>query len=674
MSERTVDRATLPDASMLQHMVTAGPLVLASYRVVRDAGGHGRLVGEYLSPNAEPYLGCSVAEALREPERYRGRVPAEERALFDAVAHPDHHRPIHVLIECRMLHDDGTYHWLRTRFDEDPADPDRIYACAHDVTDLHTARANERMSDATLQSFVDNSDACVSAMDRDLRFMLVNDAVCAVSGVPAEQWYGRTLDEVLSDRPRPEMSLGRVLRTGVPVTEDERWEVPGQGTKHYLSVKFPLRDRDGQILGVGTIATDVTDRQRQADLLRDAKLAAEQALQAALEANRSKDAFVSRMSHELRTPLNSILGFGQLLAVDDLTAPQREEVGQILRAGSHLLRLINEVLDVTRLAEGRQDVAADPVSLPDVIREACAMVSPLADQRGVAILGTHGLEPCWVRGDRQRCLQILINLLGNAIKYNREGGLVRLRSSCRNGAVAIEVDDTGAGIATENLDVIFEPFNRLGAEHSGVEGTGIGLALSRALAQQMGGDIVVRSAPGEGSTFTLVLPEDSAPVGEPPAPDGPAAGRTTNAHGEDPGSRAVPGGAPEAEAEEATFEILCIEDNAANLRLMERIFALRPGVVLREATTGRAGLELAARHEPQLVMVDLHLPDLDGAEVVRRLRAETEVPCVAVVSADASANRVQQLLAGGADLYFTKPIDVEGVLATVDRLRASPPA
>jgi PAS domain S-box-containing protein len=671
MSERTVDTAMLPDAAMLHHLVTAGPLLLASYRVERAPGGEGRLVGEYLSANAEPYLGCTVAEALRDPGRAQQRVPPEERALFDTVAHPDRHRPIHVLIECRMLHDDGTYHWLRTRFDEDPVDPDRIYGCAHDVTDLHTARANERMSDATLKSFVDNSDACVSAVDRNLRFTLVNDAVCAIAGVPAEEWYGRTVDEVLSDRPRPELAISQVLRTGVPVTEDERWEIPGQGTKHYLAVKFPLRDPDGQILGVGMISADVTDRQRQADLLREAKMAAEQALQAALEANRSKDAFVSRMSHELRTPLNSILGFGQLLAVDELTTEQREEVGQILRAGAHLLRLINEVLDVTRLAEGRQDVAADAVALPDVVREACAMVSPLADQRGVAILGTHGLGPCWVRGDRQRCLQILINLLGNAIKYNREGGLVRLRSSCRNGTVAIEVDDTGTGIAAEHLDLIFEPFNRLGAEHSGVEGTGIGLALSRTLAQQMGGDILVKSVPGEGSTFTL-LPEDAPPA---PAPAGPGSGAGgSKATGAAPaGEHSGTGPAPDAASgvEETAFEILCIEDNAANLRLMERIFALRPGVVLREATTGGAGLELAARHEPQLVMVDLHLPDLDGAEVVRRLRAETSVPCVAVVSADASSSRVEQLLAGGADLYFTKPIDVEGVLATVDRLRAA---
>jgi len=376
-------------------------------------------------------------------------------------------------------------------------------------------------------------------------------------------------------------------------------------------------------------------------------------------ANRSKSEFLSRMSHELRTPLNAVLGFAQLLELDELDDSQKESVDQILRGGRHLLDLINEVLDITRIESGRLDLSPEPVLAADVVTEVIDLTRPLAARAGVLLVAPErGAE--WdlhVLADRQRLKQILLNLVANAIKYNRRGGSVSLScGSVDPGRMQLRVTDTGPGIAAEDLDRVFMPFERLGAERTDVEGTGIGLALSRRLAETMGGTIEAVSTVGSGSSFWVELPIVESPIErlerltaggdvEPVvAPSGP--GRT----------------------------VLYVEDNVSNLRLVERILGEVDGFELISSMEGRLGFELAREHQPALVLLDLHLPDMRGEEVLHELAndpATASIPVV-VVSADATSGQVRRLLDAGAAAYLTKPLDVRELLRLLDDLVGSP--
>ena len=381
----------------------------------------------------------------------------------------------------------------------------------------------------------------------------------------------------------------------------------------------------------------LSEKERLEEGQRAARVAAE-------DANRSKSEFLSRMSHELRTPLNAVLGFAQLLEIEDLTQEQHDSVRQVLSGGRHLLDLINEVLDITRIETGTFQLSPEPVLAQDVIDDVVELAAPLAAHSNINLVrgARHGGD-AHVLADRQRLKQILLNLVGNAIKYNRVGGTVAL--SCErvgDSRLRLKVHDTGPGIREEDLERLFTPFERLGAEQSAVEGTGIGLALSRRLAEAMGGVLSLETAVGEGSTFWVELPVVEGPVERFERLGGT---RTTTGDGNDTEARA---------------SVLYIEDNVANVRLVERIVADRHDLQLITAMQGRLGLELAVEHKPALVLLDLHLPDIGGDEVLRRLRddpATSAIPVV-VVSADATPGQIQRLLAEGARSYLTKPLDV----------------
>jgi len=374
---------------------------------------------------------------------------------------------------------------------------------------------------------------------------------------------------------------------------------------------------------------------------------------AAEAANRSKSEFLSRMSHELRTPLNAVLGFSQLLELDELTTDQEQAVDQITKGGRHLLDLINEILDISQIETGTLTLSPEAVRVGDVIAETVDLIRPLGTERGVHLLGgdAHACD-VFIFADRQRLKQILLNLLGNGIKYNREGGTVSI--SCARpvpGRMRIQVTDTGPGIPNELFGLLFTPFERLGAEQTTVEGTGIGLALSRRLAEVMGGTLEVESTVGRGSTFWVEFPVVEGPVQRIERLD-------------ELGGTAVVG----ARAEERP-SVLHIEDNLSNIQLIERVLAQRPGVNLIPAMQGRLGLELARQHRPALILLDLNLADVSGEEVLHLLRddpATAQIP-VAIVSADAMPRQVQRLLAGGATAYLTKPFDVRELLDLVDK-------
>lgn len=375
-----------------------------------------------------------------------------------------------------------------------------------------------------------------------------------------------------------------------------------------------------------------------------AKLSAERA-------NQAKSEFLSRMSHELRTPLNAVLGFAQLLEMEALNSEQQEHVQHILKGGRHLLTLINEVLDISRIEAGRMTLSLEPVSVSSVLGEAVDLIRPQAAGRNIQlVMQSPWKETIYVLADRQRMKQVLLNLLSNAVKYNREGGTLTVSceaapdSRCR-----LTVADTGGGIPPALMSRLFTPFDRLGADAT-TEGTGLGLVLSRSLTMGMGGTLSVDSMEGRGTSASVELP-----LSEPPA------ARVTAMVPDTVQGAPVPGG---------TFTILYVEDNLPNYQLVERLVAKRRGVKLIGAMQGKLGVELAVAHRPDVILLDLNLPDIQGDEVLLRLREHPETATIPVVmlSADAMQGQVDKLLAAGAQKYLTKPIEVAQFYALLDDL------
>jgi len=424
-----------------------------------------------------------------------------------------------------------------------------------------------------------------------------------------------------------------------------------QRTVHLLAHKEP--DRPGSYLGT---VQDVT-RQRRGERERFELL---EASARAESANRAKSEFLARMSHELRTPLNSIIGFSQVLQLEQLAPRHHKDIDHILKAGNFLLALVNEVLDLARIESGQMTISLEPVALADTIHDALTLVAPLARDRDVSLnLDTDGLaHDGHVHADRNRLKQVLLNVLSNAIKYNRPGGQVDISFQITdNGRVRTMVADTGTGIAPEHLAKLFEPFERLGAERTDVEGTGLGLALSKALIEAMGGTIEVESKLGSGTTFGVELAAAQRPRAE---------------RQPSPGERQL----PERDADAKRKLILYIEDNLSNLTLVERILERQPSVELISALQGTLGLELARQHRPDLVILDLHLPDIPGTDVLTRLKAEpaTRETPVIVITADASARHADRVRTLGATDYMTKPIDVPKFIAIIaNNLADQPP-
>ncbi|MGQ0569922.1 MAG: ATP-binding protein [Armatimonadota bacterium] len=399
---------------------------------------------------------------------------------------------------------------------------------------------------------------------------------------------------------------------------------------------------------------EISERERTEQEIQHLKAAEETLEHGRLEAekaNQAKSEFLSRMSHELRTPLNAVLGFAQLLEMDPLTPEQHESLGYILKAGHHLLDLINEVLDIARIEAGRLTIAPEAVPLGEVTREALALIAPLAAERSVRVRSeTFDDDGPYVLADRQRLKQVLLNLLTNAVKYNRAGGRVILSDETQENRLRIMVTDTGPGIPSDKTERLFIPFERLGTLQGGVEGTGLGLALSKRLMEAMGGAIGVESQVGRGSTFWIELPLAEGP------------GESVDRITEEVLVRPV--GVPS----ERTCTVLYIEDNLSNLELIERILARRPAVKLLSAMQGRLGLSLAREHRPDLILLDIHLPDIPGDEILHRLQADpkTRLIPVVVMSSDPTPAQIEQLLAAGAHACLPKPVDVKELIRIVD--------
>ncbi len=525
---------------------------------------------------------------------------------------------------------------------------------ALDMASRQRNRAEEalRESEERLRLVIDGvRDFGIFALDTEGRVVSWNAGAERISGYAADEVIGRHFSMFYPEETsgtKPMVELAQATRAGR--VEDEDWRVRKDGSRYWANVVITAqRDETGRLRGFSKVTRDITRR----------RLIEEQLLRAREESERASNAkseFLSRMSHELRTPLNAIIGYAQLIQLEQRGESVVRGTDQILDAGRHLLGLINEVLDIARIESGNVAMSLDAVDLRPLLDEVASLSGPLAAPMGVVLDTRTGVpDGCRVRADAQRLKQVLLNLIGNAIKYNRDHGRVDVvvAATCA-GRLRISISDTGVGIPRELQDRLFTPFERLGAERGNVEGTGLGLAVSRRLIEAMGGEIGVDSACRSGCTFWIDLPDAGDERSSP-------RGRTREIV------------AREAEPMPATV-VLYIEDNASNLDLVAAILHHRPSVKLHGVANGEAGLAMARSLLPDLILLDLHLPGINGMEVLRALRedpATSGIPVV-VVTADATVHQRQRMLGAGAVAYLTKPIDVHEFLSLIDGLHGGP--
>ncbi len=513
----------------------------------------------------------------------------------------------------------------------------------HQVAERTQAEQALRDSEARLRSIVDHVPLGVMFLAPDGSVLDCNPRLCDMLGRSAESLKGSSvaqmvradeLDLVLQQR--RELLAGAEVVTMGPL----KLNTPDGQLRRVRVNASALRDAQGHVVRLVGVVEDITEHLRLE--------ASEKALHRAEAANRAKSEFLSRMSHELRTPLNAINGFAQLLEMDRqpaLAAHQLVWTQQILRAGWHLLEMINETLDLARIEAGTVKLNLVPLDLAAVVASSRTMVAAQAEHRSISFSEYLTPDAPAVLGDATRLKQVLTNLLSNAVKYNRPHGQVVVTSRLADDwHVEIEVTDTGLGMSGAQLAALFQPYNRLGRETSGIEGTGIGLVISRRLAELMGGSLSVQSQVGLGSAFTLRLPAATAEATPPPR-----FSDTSSA----PYHRRL---------------VHYVEDNQTNIEVMRGVLAQRPQIDLHCTLLGLDGLAAMRHEQPDLILLDMHLPDISGLELLRHIKQDDTLAAVPVivVSADATPAHMQAALTLGAAHYVTKPLDLPLFLQLVD--------
>jgi len=493
------------------------------------------------------------------------------------------------------------------------------------------------------------TDYAIVMLDPDGLVVSWNSGAQRIQGYSAEEIVGQHFSRFYPredvERGTPQRDLGVVRSNGR--LEDEGWRARKDGSTFWANVVMTaIRDQDGNLRGFAKLTQDLTQRRKVEAELTNAKSAAE-------KANLAKSDFLSSMSHELRSPLNAILGFAQLMetASPVPTDDQKESIVQILQAGWHLLKLINEILDLAVIESGKVSLSKESVPLADVMSECRAMMEPQAQKRDISVTFPRFDAPRYVHADRTRLKQIVINLISNAIKYNKEHGSVVVDcTTTLPGRTRISVKDTGAGLSPEKVAQLFQPFNRLGQEAGEMAGTGIGLVVTKRLVELMDGVIGVESTVGVGSVFWCELASAEAPALEL---------QVSEAHATIP---------PQVPAGAWTHTLLYIEDNPANMKLVEQIVARIPDLHLLTAVNGTLGIELARAAHPDVILMDINLPGISGIEALKRLSEDpstTHIPIVAL-SANAMPHDIANGLAVGFYRYLTKPIKVKEFMDTLN--------
>jgi PAS domain S-box-containing protein len=536
---------------------------------------------------------------------------------------------------------------------------------ARQLVEEERKKLDQRLRDQQFytRSLIESNIDAIMATDPSGIITDVNKQMEALTGCTRDELIGAPFKNYFTDPERAEASIKRVLNEK-KVTDYELTACARDGKKTEVSYNVTtFYDRDRRLQGVFATARDVTERKRLDQVLQEKNVELEGAKSAAEKANLAKSDFLSSMSHELRSPLNAILGFAQLMeSADPLpTASQAESIAQILQAGWHLLKLINEILDLAVIESGKLSLSNESVSVAEVISECQTMMEPQAQQRGIRMTFPRFDNPIFVWADRTRLKQIIINLLSNAIKYNREEGTVVV--DCTVSAppmpelgaagaerIRISVADTGAGLSPEKLAQLFQPFNRLGQGARNVAGTGIGLVVTKRLAELMEGVLGVESTVEVGSVFWCELLSATAPQL-----------KIKNGEIEVTGQPQLRAGAPQR-------TLLYVEDNPANMELVEQLIARRPDIRLLTAVNGTLGIEVARATRPQVILMDINLPGISGIEALKILRedpATAHIPVVAL-SANAMPRDIAKAMAAGFFRYLTKPIKVKEFMDTLN--------
>ncbi len=522
---------------------------------------------------------------------------------------------------------------------------DRTLALQREIAERERTEADLRNSEHRFRNILNNVPIGVVYTDLHGNVKQVNPRFCELTGYIAEELTTMNVAALThpDDRAQDFVLSGQLVHGEIPMYRRQLRYITHDNRMVWVqSVVSLLRDPQGNPYRIVGVVEDITEHMRLAD--------AERAREIAEAANLAKSEFLSRMSHELRTPLNAMLGFAQLLELDQshpLPASQRPWVMQIQSAGWHLLDMINDVLDLSRIESGTLNLQPDALDLRQLIVATLSLVEQDARRRGITVTQNIADPNARVIGDTTRVKQILINLLSNAVKYNSEGGLIHIetRSGPRD-SIDISVTDTGLGMTPQQLSHLFQPFNRLGRERSSLEGTGIGLVISQRLAELMGGALRARSTAGEGSSFILSLPRAERPD-------------------------TLPMGLDEARMASSDYHqrtVHYVEDNETNVEVMRGILSRRPQVRFEVSLTGLEGLAAIRERLPDLILLDMHLPDIDGMDLLRQLKsnsATADIPVV-VVSADALADQIEAARQAGAQQYLTKPVSVAELLSVVD--------
>jgi PAS domain S-box-containing protein len=480
----------------------------------------------------------------------------------------------------------------------------------------------------------------------------VNKQMEALTGCTRDELIGAPFKNFFTDPERAEAGIKQVL-SEKKITNYELTARARDGKQTVVSYNATtFYDRNGMLQGVFAAARDITERKRLDQVLQDNNAELESAKFMAEKANLAKSIFLSNMSHELRTPLNAILGFAQLLegSTPPPTPSQVVRLNQIVKAGWYLLELINEILDLALIESGRLSLSREPVSLTDVMHECQGMIESQAQQRSIKLIFPQFDTPCFVSADRTRVKQVLVNLLTNAIKYNRRQGTVEVRCTSTPERIHISVKDSGAGLAPEKLVQLFQPFNRLGQESGSEEGTGIGLVVAKQLVELMGGTIGVKSTVGVGSEFWIELLRDVTPQ---------------LADGNTMPAKLV----PQAQEIAALRTLLYVEDNPANLMLVEQIIEGHPQIRMLSAHNGNLGIALARAQLPDVILMDINLPGISGFQALKMLREDpitAHIPVLAI-SANAMPHDVEKGLKAGFFRYLTKPIKVNEFMDALDQ-------